>query len=90
MKTGNLIIVIFTATVLVLILFVNSCAPSAEVSGKPGAQLWAENCQRCHNTPPPLVYDDKQWDAVVTHMQIRANITQEEADKIVAFLQESN
>ncbi|WP_439882770.1 c-type cytochrome [Pontibacter sp. MBLB2868] len=89
MKKSNTILFLISG-VLFVVVVVNSCSPTAAVNEKPGAQLWAENCQRCHNTPPPNVYDDKQWDAVTTHMQIRAYLTKEEAEKVKAFLQESN
>ncbi|MFL5787719.1 MAG: c-type cytochrome, partial [Flavisolibacter sp.] len=55
---------------------------------KSGAQLWAENCQRCHNTPPPNTFSQEQWETVGLHMQSRALITDTERDKIVAFLKQ--
>lgn len=74
----------------VMAMLINGCKPSQAVSDKMGATLWGENCQRCHNLPPPTMYNDDQWKAIVTHMQVRANITKEEATKIVEFLQSSN
>ena len=65
---------------------------AAEVAAndKPGSQLWAENCGRCHNIRPPGSFSDTQWDAVVHHMRFRADLTGEEARKIVAFLKASH
>lgn len=57
---------------------------------KPGAQLWAESCSRCHNAPPPERFSDAQWSIVVHHMRSRANLTGEEQRKITEFLQASN
>ncbi len=57
---------------------------------KGGAQLWAENCTRCHNAPPPDRYSDAQWDVAVQHMRLCANLTGEESRKIVEFLKASN
>jgi hypothetical protein len=57
---------------------------------KGGAQLWAENCNRCHNAIPPDRYSDAQWDVIVQHMRMRANLTGAEARQIAAFLKESN
>jgi hypothetical protein len=69
-------------------LAVNGCAESQKVKGKSGAQLWAENCQRCHNTPSPASFSHDQWTTIGMHMQTRAMITDEERDKIVAFLRQ--
>jgi hypothetical protein len=55
-----------------------------------GAQLWAENCTRCHNVRPPSQYSDQQWDLIVTHMRLRANLTGQESREIIKFLQASN
>ncbi len=57
---------------------------------RPGAQLWAETCNRCHNAPPPERYSDAQWGVIVHHMRLRANLTGEEQRKITEFLQASN
>lgn len=57
---------------------------------KSGAVLWGENCGRCHNVPDPTAFSDLQWEAIGTHMRIRAGLTAEETDKIVTFLKQSN
>jgi hypothetical protein len=58
--------------------------PSA--TGKSGAQLWAENCIRCHNIRSPSQYSPAQWEVVMMHMRVRANLTPEEHKKILEFL----
>ena len=59
-------------------------------SGKGGAQLWAENCVRCHNIRSPSTYSDAEWEVTMHHMRIRANLTAEEHQKILAFLKSAN
>lgn len=59
-------------------------------SGKGGAQLWAENCVRCHNIRSPSTYSDAEWDVAMHHMRIRANLTAEEHRKILEFLKSAN
>ena len=59
-------------------------------STKTGAQLWAENCNRCHNYRPPPSFSDTQWEAVVMHMRFRANLTGEERRKITEFMKLSH
>lgn len=81
------------ALILIVVLVINSalsitgCTASKAVAAKSGVQLWAENCQRCHNTPSPASFSSQQWETIGMHMQSRALITEDEREKIVAFLQ---
>ena len=65
---------------------------NAEVkdTGKGGAQLWAENCVRCHNNRSPSTYSDAEWDVAMQHMRIRANLTAEESRRILEYLKPAN
>ena len=54
--------------------------------GLSGEELWSNNCLRCHNIRPPTMYTNAQWDVIVHHMRIRANITGQEQRAIVEFL----
>lgn len=79
-------VAVFMATILI-----QSCASSkAIIAYKSGAQLWGENCIRCHSTPSPVDFNDAQWKTIGLHMQVRANLTSEETGKIVTFLQSAN
>lgn len=71
---------------ILLISIMNSCVESQKVAAKSGAQLWAENCQRCHNIPSPNSFSHDQWVTIGLHMQTRAQLTDKEREKIVAFL----
>lgn len=77
------------AFVLVTALSIESCSVSQKIADKSGAQLWAENCQHCHNTPSPKSFSGEQWTTIGMHMQTRALITEAERDKIVEFLQQA-
>ncbi len=55
-------------------------------TGKSGAQLWAENCIRCHNIRSPGSLSPAQWEVAMMHMRARANLTPEEHKKILEFL----
>jgi hypothetical protein len=59
---------------------------TAAPTGKSGAELWAENCVRCHNIRSPSNYSPAQWEVVMMHMRVRANLTAEEHKKILEFL----
>jgi hypothetical protein len=65
-------------------------ASGAPTPGKGAAQLWAENCGRCHNFRPPGEFSDAQWEVIVHHMRVRANLTASEHRSILAFLKASN
>jgi hypothetical protein len=54
--------------------------------GLTGEELWSNNCLRCHNIRPPTMYNNAQWDVIVHHMRLRANITGQEQRLIVEFL----
>ncbi|TSA34862.1 MAG: cytochrome c [Porphyromonadaceae bacterium] len=72
------------------IIIINSCATTANIAAKTGTQLWGENCIRCHNAPPSSDYSPAQWETIGMHMKLRANLTDDETNKIVAFLKSSN
>lgn len=59
-------------------------------AGVAGPQLWAQNCGRCHNIRSPNSYSDAQWDVVLLHMRVRANLTAEEHKQILAFMKSAH
>lgn len=71
-------------------LFIFSACTSSNkvVAQESGAQLWAQKCQSCHNAPPPNQFSPQQWDVIIYHMKIKANLTKLEQDKIVSFLKQ--
>ena len=75
-----------------LLLLGTACAArrGASSSGRGAAQLWSENCGRCHNVRTPSAYSDTQWEVIALHMRVRANLTAEEHRTILAFLKSSN
>lgn len=74
----------------VMIALNSGCATSNAISEKVGVQLWGENCNRCHNMPSPVNFNDVQWERIGTHMKIRATLTEEEVKKIIEFMQFTN
>lgn len=65
----------------------SSRTPAAQ---RGGAELWTANCAYCHHIRSPSVYSDAEWDVVVMHMRVRANLTAAEHDKILEFLKAGN
>lgn len=69
---------------------INGCKMPDEIAAKSGAQLWGENCNRCHNAPDPRTFSDDQWDAAAEHMRQKAILTDLEITKIRDFLKTAN
>ena len=49
------------------------------------AQLWAENCQRCHNARPASWYSEREWEVAMHHMFVRGYLTRREHDSVMEF-----
>src|SRR5215470_16487621 len=64
----------------------SNAVSSDSYMGLSGEELWSNNCLRCHNIRPPTMYGNAQWDVIVHHMRLRANITGQEQRAIVEFL----
>ncbi len=79
---------LLVSLIVLIAAILNSCTASQKVQSKSGAQLWAENCQRCHNIPSPSTFSPEKWETIGMHMQSRALLTDMERDKIVAFLKQ--
>ena len=49
-------LVITALSMVAIIITINGCKASQAVLSKSGAQLWGENCRRCHNAPDPNTF----------------------------------
>lgn len=93
--TSNRVIVLAGIAVvgLAAVDLLTGCSTLKEqrpVSEQTGAELWQNNCVRCHQFRSPASLSDAQWDVAGHHMRVRANLTADEHEKIVAFLKASN
>src|SRR5437773_11946354 len=59
---------------------------AAGTSAKSGAQLWAENCVRCHNIRSPGSLSPDQWEVAMMHIRVSANLIPELLKKIPELL----
>ena len=85
--------IIIISTLFVLItsaVLTTGCSVSQKIADKSGAQLWGENCSRCHNAPGPGEFNNDNWEIVGMHMQVRANLTETDVKKVVDFLKSAN
>ena len=83
------IILLAVITIMITSVLVQSCV-STKLTERGGAQLWSENCVRCHSTPPPNAFSSEQWETIGMHMRVRAGLTDIEIKKITEFLQSVN
>jgi len=83
------LIIILSITTMIIATIITGCAPTQAIKDKSGAQLWGENCNRCHNSPSMDQYSKEQCEVIGTQMRVRANVTDEAAGNIIAFLQGS-
>jgi mono/diheme cytochrome c family protein len=52
-----------------------------------GEAVYKTNCTRCHNTPPSM--NERQTRVVVSHMRVRANLTEGDAKAVLQYLAEN-
>jgi len=90
MKKSISISALSIIVIIFLTFLFNGCSVSKKVADKSGAQLWGENCSRCHNAPGPGEFNNDNWEVIGMHMQVRTNITKTDMDKIIDFLKSSN
>ena len=60
----------------------------AALAGEPldGAQVYQDNCSRCHNPRTPADLGPDAWRAVSFHMRVKANLSNREFQALEAFL----
>ena len=68
--------------------------PEKKTDAKPapkkltGAELYAINCNRCHPERYPTEFNSAQWQTIMLHMRVRANLPAAQAKEILKFLKE--
>jgi len=53
-----------------------------------GAELYAINCNRCHQERYPTEFTSAQWQTIMTHMRVRANLPAKQVKAIVKYMKE--
>lgn len=51
-----------------------------------GAREWSAYCSGCHNARPPSERSPGEWDTIMLHMRVRANLPAQDAEALLAFL----
>jgi mono/diheme cytochrome c family protein len=53
-----------------------------------GAELYAINCNRCHPERYPTEFNSAQWQTIMIHMRVRANLPAKQAKEILKYMKE--
>jgi len=53
-----------------------------------GSELYAINCNRCHQERYPTEFNAAQWQTLMTHMRVRANLPAKQVKEIVKYMKE--
>jgi hypothetical protein len=70
------------------VLWVANLAAKPQPQTAPdGEAVYKTNCTRCHNTPPSM--NERQTRVVVSHMRVRANLTEGDAKAVLQYLAEN-
>jgi hypothetical protein len=51
-----------------------------------GMDEWGLYCANCHNATPPSDRAPQEWDTIMQHMRVRANMPAESARAILEYL----
>lgn len=76
--------------VWVLLLPATAVAQQDPMAIVEGAQVYSNNCARCHNARASSERTDLEWVVIVMHMRARGNLTKGQAEAVLAFLQATN
>jgi len=63
---------------------------SAKRAKLDGAKVYAWNCGSCHSERWPKERSDAEWEMIMTHMRVRANMTAAQTEAVLRYLEENN
>lgn len=66
--------------------FADSATSDYQPSVLRGAELYNQNCGRCHNPRPAEHYSAREWSVIMPHMRVKAHMTKHETLDVEAFL----
>lgn len=86
----NISVILLILTVVALTAIAPLSISQGIAGGLDGAKVFEQNCGRCHLPRQPKERSDRQWKIIMAHMRVRANLTAEEAEAVLKYLQSSN
>ena len=63
-----------------------AAAPNHKALVRQGARNWSAYCGSCHNARPPSERSPGEWDTIMMHMRVRANLPAQEAQALLEYL----
>lgn len=51
-----------------------------------GMDAWGHYCSNCHNAPPASDRAPHEWDTILMHMRVRANLPAHTADAVLEYM----
>lgn len=55
-----------------------------------GAKVFAENCNRCHLAPSPVLHSAQGWIAISLHMRVFGDLSRTDQRRVLQFLRTFN
>ena len=64
----------------------DGAAPAKQLTGE---QLFSINCSRCHTERYPTEFSRVQWQTLIMHMRVRANLPAAQAKAVYKYMLEN-
>jgi len=61
--------------------------PANLAAQRSAVEIWSQSCGSCHRIQPANRYTADQWGTIVSQMALQANMTDDEAASVLAFLE---
>jgi hypothetical protein len=90
MRSIRLLLIVVVFAVLSCLIASRLAFAEAEGGSKAlvrqGARLWSPYCGECHSARPPAERSPAEWDTIMMHMRVRANLSAEDTRALLEFL----
>lgn len=85
-KLSNRSVMKFARPMLALIALLSVSIVNAEKSSINGAEVFNNNCARCHNARALDEFSLSEWSVIMPHMRERAHLTGKETEAVMDFI----
>ncbi len=84
--TRLLVALVLTVAALPSLAAAEGSAADQKKLVRQGARQWSAYCGTCHNARPASERAPEEWDTLMLHMRVRANLPADDARALLAFL----
>lgn len=89
-KRASVMVVVVLVTAVQLLLWpqvgLGEEAKERKALVREGARLWAPYCGSCHNARPQGERSPAEWDTIMMHMRVRANLPAQDSRALLEYL----